>query len=79
MPAATITDGYGQPLPFRDGNGIVALAQNQFVSIDADPLGGVPFNEDVRITQWLPFGKNGIPNTPASENAAGWRPQHGAG
>lgn len=58
-----ITDGYGQPLPFRDGNGIVALAQNQFASIDADPLGGVPFNEDVRITQWLPFGKNGIPNT----------------
>ena len=58
-----ITDGYGQPLPFRGGNGMVALAQNQFASIDADPLGGVPFNEDVRITQWLPFGKNSIPNT----------------
>lgn len=58
-----VTDGYGQPLPFRDSNGLVALAQNRFASIDSDPLGGVPFNEDVRLTQWLPFGKNGIPNT----------------
>jgi outer membrane receptor protein involved in Fe transport len=58
-----VNDGYGQPLPFRDGSGLVALAQNRFASIDTDPLGGVPFNEDVRLTQWLPFGKNGIPNT----------------
>ncbi len=58
-----VNDGYGQPLPFRDSSGLVALAQNRFASIDTDPLGGVPFNEDVRLTQWLPFGKNGIPNT----------------
>jgi outer membrane receptor for ferrienterochelin and colicin len=58
-----VNDGYGQPLPFRDGNGLVVLAQNRFASIDSNPLGGVPFNEDVRLTQWLPFGKNDIPNT----------------
>ena len=58
-----VMDGYGQPLPLRDANGAVTLAQNRYSSIDNDPLGGVAFNEDVRITQWLPFGKNGIPNT----------------
>ncbi len=58
-----VTDAYGQPLPYRDSNGMVSLAQNRFSSIDNDPLGGIPFNEDVRLTQWLPFGKNGIPNT----------------
>ncbi len=58
-----VTDGYGQPLPFRDSNGLVTLAQNRFASIDSDPLGGVAFNEDVRLTEWLPFGKDGIPNT----------------
>ena len=62
MPAATSSLMATVSLcPFRDGNGIVALAQNQ-LPIDADPLGGVPFNEDVRITM-ASFGKNGIPNT----------------
>ncbi|MBT8146937.1 MAG: TonB-dependent receptor, partial [Gammaproteobacteria bacterium] len=58
-----VLDGYGRPLPFRDSSGNVALAQNRYASIDSDPTGGVPFYEDVRITQWLPFGKDGIPNT----------------
>jgi len=58
-----VTDGYGQPLPFRNSSGQVVLADNRFSSIDSDPMGGVPFNEDVRLTAWLPFGKDGIPNT----------------
>lgn len=58
-----VLDGYGRPLPYRDGNGAVVLANNRFASIDSDPLGGVPFNEDVRLIDWLPFGKNNIPNT----------------
>jgi len=58
-----VLDGYGRPLPYRDSNGAVVLANNRFASIDSDPLGGVPFNEDVRLVDWLPFGKNNIPNT----------------
>lgn len=58
-----VLDGYGRPLPFRDNSGQVVLANNRFASIDGDPSGGVPFSEDVRMTSWLPFGKNGIPNT----------------
>ncbi|MCB1672587.1 MAG: TonB-dependent receptor [Gammaproteobacteria bacterium] len=58
-----VLDGYGRPLPYRDGNGQVVLADDRFASIDNDPLGGIPFYEDVRLTAWLPFGKQGIPNT----------------
>ncbi|MEQ8314654.1 MAG: TonB-dependent receptor [Gammaproteobacteria bacterium] len=58
-----ILDGYGRRMPARDANGMVPLAANRFADISTDPLGGVPFYEDVRITQWLPFGKDGIPNT----------------
>ena len=58
-----VMDGYGRPLPFRDSSGTVALAQNRYASIDSDPMGGVPFYEDVRITQWLPLPKDGIANT----------------
>ena len=58
-----VLDGYGRRMPVRDANGMVPLAANRFADINTDPLGGVPFYEDVRLTQWLPFGKNGIPNT----------------
>src|SRR5690606_27129104 len=36
------------------------FADNRFASMDADPLGGVPFYEDVRFIDgnlWMPFGK----------------------
>ncbi len=52
-----VVDGYGTPLPLRGADGNVVLAANQFASIANDPLGGVPFSEDVRIGAWLPFGK----------------------
>lgn len=52
-----VTDGYGQPLPQRGPDGDVLLASNQFASLDNDPMGGIPFSEDVRIGAWLPFGK----------------------
>ena len=56
---AIILDGYGRPLPLRNASGQVQFANNRFASIDSDPLGGVPFSEDVSIngSQWLPFGK----------------------
>lgn len=56
---AIILDGYGRPLPLRNASGQVQFANNRFASINSDPLGGVPFNEDVNIngSQWLPFGK----------------------
>lgn len=57
---AIVLDGYGRPLPQRDASGAVVFANNRFASIDSDPLGGVPFNEDVNINgaQWMPFGKS---------------------
>lgn len=61
-----VTDGFGQPLPLRDSNNVVVLANNQFASLDTDPQGGVPFREDVRIGAWLPFGKIAANTQPAS-------------
>lgn len=44
--------------PARDQDGNVVLAENQFASLDEDPdAGGVPFNEDVRISEWRPISK----------------------
>jgi iron complex outermembrane receptor protein len=58
-----VTDGYGRPLPLRGPDGHVMLAGNQFAAMDADPMGGVPFYEDVFLEAWMPFGKtNTIPN-----------------
>lgn len=56
---AIVQDGYGRPMPMRNAAGQVVFANNRFSSIDSDPLGGVPFSEDVNINgaQWLPFGK----------------------
>jgi len=55
---AIVTDGYGNPLPLRDANGVVVLAANQFAPLSADAAGGVPFNEDVPMSSsWLPFHK----------------------
>lgn len=54
---AFVTDGYGRPLPFRDSNGQVVLANNRFASIDTDPLGGVAFSEDATFNAWRPIGK----------------------
>lgn len=52
-----VVDGFGRPLPLRGNDGNVVLASNQFSSINADPLGGVPFQEDVHMATWTPFGK----------------------
>lgn len=52
-----VTDAFGKPLPSRNANGMVALADNRFSSIDSDPLGGVPFSEDVFFNAWRPIGK----------------------
>lgn len=52
-----VTDAYGQPLPLRDNEGRVILANNRFASINDDPNGGIPFNEDVRLEAWVPIGK----------------------
>lgn len=62
---ALVTDAYGRPLPLRDGSGQVVLAPNRFSAMDGDPLGGVPFYEDVRIEAWVPIGKA---NTLPSQN-----------
>lgn len=52
-----LADPYGNQQPMRDANGAVVLAQNQFANIANDPLGGVPFNEDLPFSSsWLPFG-----------------------
>ncbi|MCI5105252.1 MAG: TonB-dependent receptor plug domain-containing protein [Pseudomonadales bacterium] len=61
-----VTDGFGQPLPMRNSDGVVVLANNQFSSLDDDPLGGIPFREDVRIGAWLPFGKIEANTQPAA-------------
>lgn len=52
-----VLDGYGRPLPLRGTDGQVVLAQNQFAALTGDPLGGVPFYEDVALDAWMPFGK----------------------
>lgn len=52
-----VTDGLGRPMPMRGADGNVMLAQNQFANITADPLGGVPFYEDLPITRWRAVGK----------------------
>lgn len=65
-------DGYGRPLPLRGNDGAVVLADNQFTSMDNDPMGGVPFYEDVVLDAWNPFGKT---NTlPSGFNADGTHP-----
>ncbi|MBL4582690.1 MAG: TonB-dependent receptor [Gammaproteobacteria bacterium] len=52
-----MTDSFGNQQPFRDANGVVQLATNQFANIATDPNGGVPFNEDVPFSSsYLPFG-----------------------
>ncbi len=58
-----VTDGYGRPLPLRGSDGHVVLANNQFAEMGVDPMGGVPFYEDVSLEAWMPFGKtNTIPS-----------------
>jgi iron complex outermembrane receptor protein len=52
-----ILDGLGRPLPQRGDDGSVMLAQNQFASMSADPLGGIPFYEDVRARTLRPINK----------------------
>lgn len=52
-----ITDAYGNAQWVRDASGNTVLAQNRYSDVSSDPLGGVPFYEDVRIGSWLPFGK----------------------
>lgn len=61
-----VTDAYGNPQWQRDASGQTILAQNRFASIVDDPLGGVPFAEDVRIGSWLPFPKPPANTQPAS-------------
>ena len=52
-----VTDSFGTPLPMRDANGVVMLAQNQFAPLSSDPNGGVAFNEDMSFSSsYLPFG-----------------------
>lgn len=77
---AIVLDGYGRPLPLRDAAGKVVLANNRLASIDTNPLGGVPFSEDVIINgaQWLPFGKpeaNTIPT--AMQQYGNYQLNHG--
>lgn len=60
-----INDAYGNAQWMRDANGNSVLAQNRFADINADPLGGVPFYEDVRIGSWLPFGKPMVNTQPS--------------
>ena len=52
-----VTDGYGRPLPMRGADNNVVLAQNQFANMNSDPMGGVPFYEDLPITRWRANGK----------------------
>lgn len=52
-----VNDGYGRPLPQRGADGNVLLAQNQFASIDSDPMGGVPFYEDLAFSAWRTVGR----------------------
>ncbi len=70
MNGAFITDAYGKRLPQRDAAGTVLLATNQFADITNDPMGGVPFNEDMAFaSNWLPFGlANTFPQAFKSDN-----------
>ena len=65
-----VTDPYGNQQPLRDANGVVQLATNQFASLGMDPMGGVPFNEDVPMSSsWLPFGlANTLPSAFGSDD-----------
>ncbi len=64
-----VTDMFGNPLPMRDANGVVMLAQNQFASLSQDPNGGVAFNEDMKFSSsYLPFGlANTLPSAFGSD------------
>lgn len=62
-----LLDGYGRPMPRRGDDGNVMLASNQFSSLDSDPMGGVPFYEDVVLDAWNPFGKTNT--SPSGFNA----------
>jgi len=53
-----VTDGFGRPLPLRGADGNVVLAENQFASMDSDPMGGVPFYEDVPFSAWRTVGRS---------------------
>ncbi|NKB33968.1 MAG: TonB-dependent receptor plug domain-containing protein [Pseudomonadales bacterium] len=70
MDGAMVLDGYGTPLAMRGADGSVMLAQNQFADIANDPLGGVPFNEDVPFSSsYLPFGlANTLPSAFGSDD-----------
>jgi len=52
-----VTNAVGRPMPMRDANGNVMLAQNQFASLNTDPMGGVPFYEDVSPRTLRPINK----------------------
>jgi len=52
-----VTNAVGRPMPLRDANGNVVLAQNQFASLNADPMGGVPLYEDVTPRTLRPLNK----------------------
>jgi iron complex outermembrane receptor protein len=51
---ALVLDSLGRPVPLRNQNNQVVLAANQFAALEADPSGGIPFNEDVILTSWRP-------------------------
>lgn len=59
----TVLDYFDRALPLRGSDGAVVLAANPFASSASDPLGGVPFNEDVIVSSWRPFldGGNTLP------------------
>ncbi|MCB1670502.1 MAG: TonB-dependent receptor [Pseudomonadales bacterium] len=71
---AIVMDALGRPLPLRNANGQVVLAQNQFSSMAMDPLGGVPFYEDVMIDAWIAFGNKGANTQPSNFNSDGSSP-----
>jgi iron complex outermembrane receptor protein len=52
-----VTNAVGRAMPMRDADGNVVLAQNQFASLDADPMGGVPLYEDVMPRTLRPINK----------------------
>ncbi|MDT8427477.1 MAG: TonB-dependent receptor [Pseudomonadales bacterium] len=66
-----VLDGLGRPLPLRGSDGQVVLAANQLAPMGTDPLGGVPFYEDVIFGAWLPFGKLGGNTLPSSFGSDG--------
>ena len=71
-----VVDGFGRALPLRGSDGSVMLAANRFASLDADPTGGVPFSEDVRIGAWLPFGKAAANTQPTGMQSNGLNMEH---